>query len=235
MTGERLLRVHINTRGIGLVEHGGPEPTRGTWYSLPAEHEEPDVWLSREQAVHAELHPSGSAAQVLRSWSSGTVLPEYVEHDEPADRRSTRDRGAAVVIRDGRMLAIAYAPQKGGHFIPGGGVEQGETPEEAAIRELHEETGLRGTVQRKLATVYNRGRHEHYFLVEATGTKSPAESLDLYPGEVLTWIDIAALPTTAIWPRRLAWRIAYWHRAGWPSRPAVLEDSLESGLTECAW
>jgi 8-oxo-dGTP diphosphatase len=66
-----------------------------------------------------------------------------VEHDEPADRPSTRDRGAAVVIQDGRMLAIACAPQKGGHFIPGGGVEPGETPEEAAIRELHEETGLR--------------------------------------------------------------------------------------------
>lgn len=232
MTGEQLLRVRIDDRGLELVDHDGP---RGVWYSLPSEGEEPTVSLPRQQALHADLRPTGSAAHILRAWCTGNEIADRVEYDEPAETAPRSERGAAVVCRNEQILAIAYRPEKGGFFIPGGGVEEGETPEQAAIRELHEETGLHGTVQRKLATVYNRGRYEHYFLVEASGIPAPHETLDLYPGETLTWIDIAALPTTPIWPRRLAWRIAYWWSAGWPSQPAVIADSLDAAVIECDW
>jgi 8-oxo-dGTP diphosphatase len=50
----------------------------------------------------------------------------------------------AVVINEGRVLLVKrkYPPQKGKWAIPGGLVKLGETLQEAAERETHEETGL---------------------------------------------------------------------------------------------
>lgn len=50
-----------------------------------------------------------------------------------------------VLIRDGKILLIKRAsePDKGMWSIPGGLIEYGETAEEAAAREVLEETGLK--------------------------------------------------------------------------------------------
>ena len=48
-----------------------------------------------------------------------------------------------------RLSEITEAP--GSWTLPGGGVEFGEHPEAAAIRELHEETGLIGSIAELLA------------------------------------------------------------------------------------
>lgn len=53
-----------------------------------------------------------------------------------------------VVDASGRLLFAqrAVEPAKGRWTLPGGFVELGETTEEAALRELEEETGLRGRI-----------------------------------------------------------------------------------------
>jgi mutator protein MutT len=52
------------------------------------------------------------------------------------------DRDDHVLLtRAARSLTVA-----GQWFLPGGGIDHGETPEEALGRELAEETGLQGTV-----------------------------------------------------------------------------------------
>jgi 8-oxo-dGTP diphosphatase len=61
-----------------------------------------------------------------------------------------------------RLSDITEAP--GSWTLPGGGVEFGEHPEAAAIRELHEETGLTGSIVELLAvdSMHRPARsHEH--------------------------------------------------------------------------
>src|SRR5580692_1182311 len=51
---------------------------------------------------------------------------------------------SAAIFRDGRVLIVRRArpPANGLYTLPGGGVELGETLEEAVIREVKEETAL---------------------------------------------------------------------------------------------
>jgi 8-oxo-dGTP diphosphatase len=51
---------------------------------------------------------------------------------------------SAAIFRDGRILIVRRArpPAHGLYTLPGGGVELGETLEEAVIREVREETAL---------------------------------------------------------------------------------------------
>jgi len=51
---------------------------------------------------------------------------------------------SAAIFRDGKVLIVRRArpPANGLYTLPGGGVELGETLEEAVIREVREETGL---------------------------------------------------------------------------------------------
>lgn len=61
---------------------------------------------------------------------------------------------AVLVDDDGRVLLVkrGHAPQQGCWSVPGGRVEPGETPAEAAVREVFEETGLVVTVGEELWT-----------------------------------------------------------------------------------
>jgi 8-oxo-dGTP pyrophosphatase MutT (NUDIX family) len=47
-----------------------------------------------------------------------------------------------ICVRDGRLLVVRPAGQEA-FFLPGGKPEPGETPVEAAVREVREETGIR--------------------------------------------------------------------------------------------
>jgi 8-oxo-dGTP diphosphatase len=51
---------------------------------------------------------------------------------------------SAAIFRDGRVLIVRRArpPARGLYTLPGGGVELGETLEQAVIREIREETAL---------------------------------------------------------------------------------------------
>ena len=108
---------------------------------------------------------------------------------------------SAAIFRDGKVLIVrrGRAPAKGIYTLPGGGVELGETLEQAVIREVLEETaldiepvelvGFRQAIARDAA-----GRVERHFVILPFAARYIGGELTL--NEELSeadWRDPAAL------------------------------------------
>jgi len=76
-------------------------------------------------------------------------------NSSPPDRRTAYSAGGVIYRYDAGSLEIALIATNGGERwgLPKGHVRRGETAEAAAMREIAEETGLHGEIQRHLATI----------------------------------------------------------------------------------
>lgn len=93
---------------------------------------------------------------------------------------SLRNRSLALVVRNDRILMIqTFRFNRYIWEIPGGGIEPGETAEETAIRELKEECGLEGVINRPLNTLHRKdGSVEHVFLVDVSDEQEAIVGID---------------------------------------------------------
>jgi len=58
-----------------------------------------------------------------------------------------------VLLDDENLVAVLYIGKVKFYTLPGGGIEEGETPEEAAIREMLEETGCESEIIHRLGII----------------------------------------------------------------------------------
>ena len=80
-----------------------------------------------------------------------------------------RDRSQSMVIRRDRILLVEHELfGRDFYNLPGGGIEEGETPEQAALRELVEECNVQGRILRPLTIEYKPDLESrvYTFLVE---------------------------------------------------------------------
>jgi ADP-ribose pyrophosphatase YjhB (NUDIX family) len=119
----------------------------------------------------------------------------------PVRRVEETSAGGFVVDRRGRdphVALIARADRRGRLVwsLPKGHIEAGETPEQAAVREVHEETGITGSIVAGLGTIdfwfmtEDRRVHKtvHHFLLEAQDVE--LSDADAEVSEV-AWVPLA--------------------------------------------
>jgi len=77
-----------------------------------------------------------------------------------------RERAGVVVIRDDKVLLVKG---RSDYMMPGGAVEPGDSPMNAAARELREEAGLEAKQVEYLFTWDSAINRHHTFRIEAEG------------------------------------------------------------------
>ena len=134
----RLLRAVatlIAMGGVDAMGNGASEKRPGEWVTHSTIREVYSSWWMSLRLDDVE-RPDGShtAHEVVRGPDAAGMV---VLHP---------DRGVLMIWRH------RFLPDTWGWEIPGGTIDEGETPEEAARRELHEETGWSATGEVRLLT-----------------------------------------------------------------------------------
>jgi 8-oxo-dGTP diphosphatase len=110
-------------------------------------------------------------------------------------------RAQCIVVRDNKILMVRHRLNGEEWWcLPGGGLEEGETPDEAALRELKEECCIDGFVLRETATVvYASDDVAYTFLVEI-GDREPVIGKDPEFSEKdqvlidIRWLALSEIP-----------------------------------------
>lgn len=115
-----------------------------------------DGWVPVDSPPPHVVEVDGSTMEAawkpLKDVLAGTVPTVSLVNEVLEQHRAVRlQRVAAyaLVIRDDQILLVRNSPRgpyPGGWTLPGGGIDHGESPQQAVVREVAEETGLACTV-----------------------------------------------------------------------------------------
>jgi ADP-ribose pyrophosphatase YjhB (NUDIX family) len=131
----------------------------------------------------ARSTPRRPRLQRVEETSAGGLVVDRGEGAEPR---------AALIGRIDRRGRLLWS-------LPKGHVEAGETHEDAAVREVAEETGINGRVLAPLGTIDfwfvadGRRIHKtvHHFLLQATGGELSADDVEV---EEVEWVPLDEVP-----------------------------------------
>ena len=139
---------------------------------------------------------------------------------------------AAFVLLQGDKIALIERHRAGLHYFtfPGGHVETGEAPEQAAIREAKEELGVDVSVQRFLAEIWWHNQPQYYYLVVSAGgefgTGTGEEMHHPIPERGSykpVWVPVKSLLNLPVLPQVFAKLVVEARTAGWPDPVPVLQ------------
>lgn len=161
------------------------------------------------------------------STASPALMPQRRTADTPTtfasldaqDLPIIREYSAGGLVFDslGRVAIIARH-SRSGHLewcLPKGHIEKGETPQETAVREIHEETGIMGEVVDSIATIdywFTGTTHRvhklvhHFALRYVSGDLSVLGDPD-HEAEDAIWVNFKELNAILSYPneRKVAW------------------------------
>ncbi len=138
---------------------------------------------------------------------------------------------AGVILIENNKLALIERHRNGLHYFafPGGGIDKGETPEQAAVREAVEELGVLVEIQQKVAEVFLNGNTQHYFLVSRIsgdfGTGTGEEYGEYHPAHgtyLPLWMAMDDVVNNNVLPRELAKVVLQCVKSGWPQTPVKI-------------
>ena len=142
-------------------------------------------------------------------------------------------RAGIILLQEGR-LALIERHRSGMHYFsfPGGQVDKGETPGQAAIREAQEELGLQVTLNKLVARFRWQGAWQYYYLAEMTGgtfgTGTGLEMVHPLPERGTyqpVWMPVTRLLAEPVLPSGLAALVARSVQEGWPEGPVEIPES----------
>ncbi|WP_139361505.1 MULTISPECIES: NUDIX hydrolase [unclassified Mycobacterium] len=151
--------------------------------------------------------------------------------------RTVRETSAGGLViagidgpKDGQVAALIGRTDRRGRMLwslPKGHIEQGETAEQTAIREVAEETGIRGSVLAALGSIdywfVTEGRRVHktvhHYLMRSLGGELSDDDVEVTE---VAWVPLGELPT----------RLAYADERRLAEVAGDLIDKLHSGGPE---
>src|SRR5512134_2757737 len=150
-----------------------------------------------------------------------------------------RVRAGIVLIQNGKVALIERHRAGIDYFVfPGGGVDDGETPEQAAVREAMEELGIEVSIKQKLVEIqFGKKSRQIYYWVEQVGgefgTGVGEEYTDADPDDpeqgvyIPIWMSIDELPLHQnIHPAKVAELVVRSRKEGWVQEVQVyLEEA----------
>jgi 8-oxo-dGTP pyrophosphatase MutT (NUDIX family) len=120
--------------------------------------------------------------------------------------------GLIVDVVDGRAYTAVIARRnRAGRLewcLPKGHLEGSETPQQAAVREIFEETGIEGRILRHLATIdywfagTDRRVHKvvYHYLLEATGGELTTLNDPDREAEDVAWVNLSEVASRLAYP-----------------------------------
>ena len=149
-----------------------------------------------------------------------------------------RTRAGVVLIEDNKVALIERHRAGLDYFVfPGGGVDDGESPEQGAIREAMEELGIEVSLKQKIAEIHFGRTSKHiYFLVERVsgefGSGTGEEFTDSDPNHpeegiyIPIWMPIEELSNrNKIYPSVLVNLVIKSMQDGWSREPIVVFEN----------